>query len=167
MASDRAEVQWHRPRGVRAIHVVAVLSALLALGSVLGMFNQFGASEGGQVTSERRLIASVDLRIANPADAFATGEAEARKAIEAGGPLKLQRLESAGKPPAKADIAKAERLKRQHGIVWVDMGKTTLKSSAYAAGYNHIVQAEIERRHGAEFLDRLMRGEEPDAAAAP
>jgi hypothetical protein len=167
MASERAEVRWHRPRGIRAIHVVAALSALLALGSVLGMFNQFGASEGSQVTSDRRLVASIDLRIANPAEAFATGEAEARKAIEAGGLLKLQRLDVADKPPAKVDDARAERLRRQHGIVWVDMGKTTLKKSGYAAGYNHVVQAEIERRHGAEFLDRLLRGEDPVAPAAP
>ncbi|KQY88458.1 hypothetical protein ASD35_12900 [Pelomonas sp. Root1444] len=154
------EPQWYRRRGVRKVHVVAVLAALLAVAVVLGMFNQFGASDGSVLKTERQLIASVDLRIANPAESFAKGEAEARKDVESDGPLKLFRLDAA-KPPSKADTAKAERLKRRHGIVWVDRGKSTPQSSAYAAGYNHVVQAEIERRHGPEFLDRLLRGEEP------
>jgi hypothetical protein len=159
MRSEFVEPQWARRRGIRTIHVVAVLAALVAVAVVLGMFNQFGASDGDRVQVERRLVASVDLRIGNPAEAFAKGEAEARADIEAG-TLKLHT--SGPKPADKTDAARARQLKQRYGIVWVHDGeKPTLKASAYAAGYNHVVRAEIEKRHGAEFLDRLLRGEEP------
>ena len=159
MLSEWVEPQWQRPRGIRTVHVVAVLSALLAAGAVFGLFSAFGVAEGhGPGYAERQLLASVDLRIANPAEAFAKGESKARVDVDAG-VLQLLNFGKA-KPTSKADTAKAQRLKR-HGIVWVHKGGVaTLKESAYAAGYNHVVQAEIERRHGGDFLDPLMRGEE-------
>lgn len=159
MISERPEVRWQRPRGVRAIHVVAVLSALLAAGSVLGLFNQFGPSEG-EATSERQLIASVDLRIANPAELFAKGETQARTDVEAG-TLKLQQVGPRSKWTA-AELARNQRLKQRYGITWVLADKVTPQASAFAAGYNHIAQAEIERRHGPDFVEQLLRGEEPD-----
>ena len=167
MLSEWVEPKWQRPRGIRTVHVIAVLSALLAAGTVFGLFSAYSLGEAhAPGEAERQLVASVDLRIANPAEAFANGEAKARVDVEAG-VLQLLNFGKA-KPLTKADAAKAQRLKQRHGIVWVHKGDVaTLKESAYAAGYNHVVQAEIERRHGTDFLDRLMRGEEPDVAGTP
>lgn len=169
MLSDWVEPKWQRRRGVRTVHVVAVLCALAAAGGVLAMFNNYGITDvfsGGPGGDERTLIASVDLRIANPAEAFALGEAEARADIEAG-QLKLLRF-GQDKPPGKAEAAQAQRLKQSHGIVWVSQREpATPRQSAHAAGYNHVVQAEIERRHGRDFLDSLLRDTERDAAKAP
>lgn len=167
MFPDWVEPKWQQRRGIRKIHVVAVLSALLAAGVVYVLFSNFGVIEAnrpGQV--DRRLVASVDLRIANPAEAFAKGETEARLDIEAG-VLKLLSFGKA-KLSTKADAARVQRLKQRHGIVWVHKdAEATPKESAYAAGYNHAVQTEIERRHGADFVERLMRGEDPEAGKTP
>ncbi len=165
MLSDFVEPKWQRKRGIRTVHVVAVLSALVSAVVVVSMFDSFGLSDGPS-TSDRQLVASVDLRIANPTEAFAAGEAEARKDIKAGPTLKLRKF-GPTTPPTKAEAAHAQQLKKRYDIVWVNDGKVaTLKASAYAAGYNHVVQAEIEKRHGAEFLERLLRGEDP-AGATP
>lgn len=145
---------WRQPR--KAIRVVAVLSALLAAATVFGLFDQFGVIKGA-AKPERQLIAAVDLRVGNPAGAVERGEAKAREDIEQG-LLQLQALGPAA--PAKADAAKARRLKQRYGIVWVHKaGEATPLAQAFVDGYNRVMQAEIERRHGREFLDALLRGE--------
>ena len=151
MLSDWVEPQWRHRRGVRVVQVVAVLAALLAALSLLGMFNQFGASDGDAVKTERQLVAAVDLRVGNPAGAAERGAARARADIEAG----LLQLESFG--PA-VPAAKAQRLKQRYGFAWVNKGKeATLLTQAHADSYNRVMQAEIERRHGREVLDQLLR----------
>ena len=155
LADERLGAGWRRPR--TAIRIVAVLSALLAGAALWGMFSQ-SRFVGGEAKPERQLIASVDLRVGNPAGAAERGEALARKDIEAG----LLQLETFG--PA-APPATAQRLKQRHGFTWISKGKEpTPLSQAHADAYNRVMQAEIERRHGREFLDQLLR--ERDGSAA-
>lgn len=159
MLSDWVEPQWERPRGVRKVHVVAVLCALLAAGLVLLMFSEFGLFEPS-TRGDRQLVARVDLRIGGTAESFAAGEAQAHKDVEAG----LLQLQTAGKPkpPSAEEAALAQRLKRRFGLVRVGHGDAASpKSTAFVAGYNLVVGAELERRHGAEVAERLLRGEEP------
>lgn len=156
MLTDFVEPKWQRPRGIRRVHLVAVLAALAAVGVVLVMFNKFGivniSTEG-----DRLLLASVDLRIGNPAGAAERGEALARADIEAG-ELKLQTL---GPPPTKAEKARAERMKRRYGVGWVRHSEQiTPLTSAYVQAYNRVMHAEIERRHGKDVADGLA-GFEP------
>lgn len=141
-------------RRLRPIHAVAVLCSVLAAGSVYALFDRFGVLDGpGQ--GERQLIASVDLRVGNPEGAAQRGEALARKDIEAG----LLQLQVFGPdvPPTAAETARAKRWKASHGITWVRKGNTpTLLTQAFASAYNRVMQAEIERRHGAPVLDKLL-----------
>lgn len=154
MLSDWVEPQWRRRRGVRTVQVVAVLAALLAVLSLLGMFNQFGASDGDVIKTERQLVASVDLRVGNPAGAAERGEAKARADIKAG----LLQLQIFGPPKTKAEAAKAQRLEKRYGVDWVYKGEEgSLLALAFADGYNGVMRAEIERRHGGEALEQLMR----------
>jgi hypothetical protein len=154
MLSDWVEPQWRRRRGVRTVQVVAVLAALLAALSLLGMFNQFGASDGDVVKAERQLVASVDLRVGNPAGAVERGEAKARADIKAG----VLQLQIFGPPKTKVEAAKAQRLEKRYGVDWVYKGEDgSLLARAFANGYNGVMRAEIERRHGSEALDQLMR----------
>lgn len=158
MLSDWVEPQWERPRGVRKVHVVAVLCALLAAGLVLLMFSEFGLFEPS-TRGDRQLVARVDLRIGGTAAAFAEGEAQAHKDVEAG-QLKLQ---TAGKaaPASPEAAARAQRLKKRFGISWVSHGDAVSpKATAFVAGYNHVVAAELERRHGAQVAEQLLGGEE-------
>jgi hypothetical protein len=141
---------WRQPR--KAARVVAVLCALLAAATVFVLFDRFGIV--GESKPERQLIAAVDLRIGNPAGAAERGEALARADLEQG----LLQLQTLG--PDKPDAAKARRLKQRYGIVWVHKaGEATPLAQAFVDGYNRVMQAEIERRHGRELLDALLRGE--------
>lgn len=142
---------WRQPR--KAIRVVAVLSALLAAATVFGLFDRFGIIRG-EAKPERELIAAVDLRIGNPAGADERGEAKARGDIEAG----LLQLQAWG--PEKVDAAKARRLKQRYDIAWVSKAeKPTPLTQAFADGYNRVMLAEIERRHGPALRDELVHGE--------
>ena len=158
MASEQVDPQWRRPRGVRAVHVVAVLSALLAAGGVFGLFSRFGVVEVS-TKAQPQLIASIDLRIGDPVRAAARGEAKAQADVEAG----LLHLQTFGltEPPTKADLARAGRLKQRYGIVWINRGsEATPQTQAYADAYNRVMQAEIGRRHGKAFVGRLMQSDD-------
>jgi hypothetical protein len=148
LADERLGMGWHRSR--TRIRVVAVLCSLLAAATVFGLFNEFRASSG-EAKPEKQLIATIDLRIGTPALAAERGEAQARQDVETG----LLQLEAFGPatPPAQA-----KRLKQHFGFAWISKGEeATPLSQAHADAYNRVMQAEIERRHGREFLDRLMR----------
>jgi hypothetical protein len=152
--SGRPEVAvtWRRSR---RIHIVAAIVSLLAAGSVVWLFDTFGIVRASDAV-ERQLIASVDLRIGDPAAVRQQGEARAKADIEAG----LLQLQTFARKPADA-AAEAEhdrRLKERLGIAWVH--KTTEPTPlalAFVGGYNRIMQAEIERRHGKAALDELLR----------
>lgn len=168
LADERLGTGWRRPR--TAIRVVAVLCSLLAAATVLSLFSSFRVTEG-DTKPQRQLVATIDMGIANRVLATEQGQAQARLDVEAGA-LKLLVVGPA-EAPTPADSARAERLKRLYGIVWVHNGDAdTPQSQAYARGYNRVVKAEIERRHGKAFLDRLLREQEtgaakPDKAATP
>lgn len=149
-------------RRLRAIHGVAVLAALVAAGSVFGLFNRFGVVDGPG-RAERQLIATVDLRIGNPAVAAERGEAKARADLEAG---LLQVRSFAAEAPKDADVAaRLKRWKQRYGIEWVvKTDEATPLAQAFADGYNRVMHAEIERRHGHEVAQRLQR--ELDEASA-
>jgi len=154
MLSDFVEPKWQRPRGIRRVHLVAVLAALAAVGVVLVMFNKFGIVQLS-TADERLLIAAVDLRIGNPAGAAERGEARARADIEAG----LLQLQVFGAKPA---ATQARRLKKDYGFAWVHKGKeATPLTQAFADGYNRVMRAEIERRHGRAFVDELLKPAPP------
>lgn len=151
MFPDWVEPKWQQRRGVRKIHVVAVLSALLAAGVVYGLFSEFGVIEANRPGKvERQLVAAVDLRVGNPAGAAERGEAKARADVEAG----LLQLETFGDAvtPAQARLAK-----QRYGLTWVNKGKSpTPLTQAHADAYNRVMRAEIERRHGREVADELL-----------
>lgn len=154
MLSEFVEPQWVRRRGVRTIQVVAVLAAVLAALGVLGLFNQFGASDGDRVEAQRQLIGTVDLSIGNTVLAAQRGEAQAREDLKAG----LLQLQAFGPAPTGADAARIQQLKQRYGLTWVRKEKpATPVTQAFADGYNRVMQAEVERRHGGESLDRRLR----------
>lgn len=149
--------KWQRRRGLRRIHVVAVLCSLAAAGVVLAMFNEFGILPAGSSDGDRQLVATVDLRLGTPALAAERGAAQARADIEAG-TLKLQTV---GPQPAKSAAARAERMKQRYGVELVHRSeKVTPEATAYADAYNRVMQAEIARRHGKEVAEGLA-GFEP------
>lgn len=146
LADERLGAGWRRNR--KAIRSVAVLCSVLAAATVFGLFSQFRAAEG-EAKPQRQLIGTIDLRIGNPVAAAERGEAKARADIEAG----LLQLQGFG-----AVTAKAQRLKQRYGVTWINKGEAaTPLTQAYADGYNRIVHAEIERRHGQGYLDRLVQ----------
>jgi hypothetical protein len=158
LADELLGTGWRRPR--KAVRTVAVVCALLAAAAVFGLFNRFRVQQG-EAKPERQLVATIDLSIGNPVVAAGRGEAQARLDIEAG----LLQFKTFGPALTKADTAKALRLKQRHGVTWVHKAEAaTPVTDAYADGYNRAMQAEIERRHGAEVLRRVMR--EFDAGAA-
>lgn len=149
--SGRSEpvVTWRRSR---RIHFVAAVVSVLALGSVLWMFDTFGIVSPSDAV-ERQLIASVDLRIGDPATVGQQGEARARADIEAG----LLQLQTFAKAPPDA-AAQASRLKERLGFAWVHKAtEATPLARAFVDGYNRVMRAEIERRHGKAALDQLLR----------
>jgi hypothetical protein len=153
MLSEFVEPKWQRKRGIRKIHVVAVLSAVAAAGLVLLMFNEFGVVETGPGSGERLLVATVDLRLGTPALSKERGQARARADVEAG-VLKVQRV---GPPPSKAEAARAERMKQRYEVEWVTHSdKVTPLTAAFVEGYNGVMRAEIERRHGKAVADGLL-----------
>jgi hypothetical protein len=157
MLSEWVEPKWQRRRGVRKIHVLAVLSALSAAGVVLLMFTEFGIPESGPGGAERQLFATVDLRLGTPALSFERGQARARADVEAG----LLRLQRVGPPPSKAEAARAERMKKRYEVAWVSHSEQrTPLTLAYADAYNRVMHAEIERRHGKTVADGLLGFEE-------
>lgn len=172
---------WQQARGLRRVHVMAAVIALVAATTIFVVFDKLRASNHIHIPAKPQLVADVDLRIANPAEAFGQGEDEARKDIAAG-KLRLRLVGS--EKPSDEDRARQRRLKQRYGIDWQfieipapikveagkdggavgfkDGGKTPAHVlAARAAGYNHLVQDEIARRHGAEFLEKLLKGEEP------
>ncbi|KQW52268.1 MULTISPECIES: hypothetical protein [unclassified Roseateles] len=152
MLSEFVEPKWQRRRGIRKIHVVAVLSAVVSAGAVVLMFNEFGVVQGPG-GGERQLIATVDLRLGTPALAFERGQARARADLEAG-LLKLQRV---GPPPSKAETARDARMKQRYGVEWVSRSdQATPLTPAFADGYNGVMRAEIERRHGKAVAEGLL-----------
>ncbi len=156
LADERLGKGWHRSR--TRIRVLAVLCSLLAAGVVYGLFEQFRVIPG-EARPEKQLIASVDLRIGNPAGAAERGEARARADIEAG----LLQLQTLAPVPG---AGKAPLPKAQHGVAWVHKaGEATLLLRAFVDAYNRVMQAEIERRHGREALDEVLRTEPAGAPA--
>lgn len=143
-------VTWRRSR---RIHLVAVLVSLLAAGSVVWLFDTFGIVRPSDAV-ERQLIASVDLRIGDPAAVGQQGEARAKADIEAG----LLQLQTFSSKPAAAEAARDQRLKERLGVTWIHKTtEATPLALAFMGGYNRIMQAEIERRHGKAALDELLR----------
>lgn len=150
-------------RRFRPIHGVAVLCSLLSAGVVFGLFNRFGVLTPS-AESERQLIASVDLRIGNPAGALARGEACARVDLEAG-LLQLQ-FRGPDKPPTATERARAQALKAKYGVTWVrKTGESPPLAEAFVEGYNKVMSAEIERRHGRDRLEQWLQ--EGPAVSAP
>jgi len=153
MLSEFVEPRWQRKRGLRKIHVVAVLSAVLAATAVVLMFNAFGVLPDGPGSGERQLVATVDLRLGTPALSRERGQARARADVEAG-VLKVQRV---GPPPSKAEAARAERMKQRYEVEWVTHSdKVTPLTTAFVDGYNGVMRAAIERRHGKDVADGLL-----------
>lgn len=167
---------WQQPKGLRRLHVVAAVVALVAATTIFVIFDKLRASNHIHIPAKPQLIADVDLRIANPAEAFGKGEDEARKDIAAG-KLRLRLVGS--EKPSDEDRARQRRLKQRYGIDWVfietpapvkagesgafkDAGKVPAHVlAAQAAGYNRIVHDELARRHGPEVAEKLAKGEEP------
>ncbi len=152
LLTEFVEPKWQRPRGVRRIHVVAVLFALAAVSVVLLMFVKFGIVHL-DTSGDRLLVATVDLRLGTPALAAERGAAVARADIEAG-ELKLQTV---GPQPGKAETVRAERMKQRYGVTWVHKGtEVTPASTAFVEAYNRVMHAEIERKHGKAVADGLL-----------
>ncbi len=167
---------WQQGRGLRRVHVLAAVFALVAATTIFVAFDKLRASNHIHIPAKPQLVADVDLRIANPAQAFGQGEEEARKDIAAG-KLRLRLVGS--EKPSEEDRARQRRLKQRYGIDWrfieipapvkagdsgafKDAGKTPAHVlAAQAAGYNRIVQDELARRHGPEVAEKLAKGEEP------
>lgn len=148
LADERLGTGWRRPR--TAVRVVALLCSLLAAGVVFGLFNRFGIIRS-EARPERQLIGTIDMGIAHRE----LGQIQARADI-ASGVLKL--LSFGPAEPSAEDHVRAERLKKRYGVIRVSHGEApTPQSQAYANGYNWAVKAEIKRRHGQDFLDRLLR----------
>ncbi|MFG6428686.1 hypothetical protein ACG00Y_02110 [Roseateles sp. LYH14W] len=157
--------KWHRPRGIRRIHVVAVLFALAAVSVVLVMFVKFGIVHL-DTSGDRLLVATVDLRLGTPELAAERGAAQARRDLEAG-ELKLQTV---GPDPTKGETARAERMKQRYGVTWVSKSKeVTPASTAFVEAYNRVMHAEIERKHGKVVADGLLGfdGAKPRPSASP
>jgi len=148
LADERLGKGWQRSR--TRIRVVAVLCSLLAALVMYSLFDRFRvAKDDGK--PKRQTIAEVDLRIGNPAGAAERGEFKARADIEAG----LLQLETFG-PGLPA--AKARQLKQRYGITALVKGKqATPLTQAHADAYNRVMQAEIERKHGREALEQVLR----------
>lgn len=157
-------MRWRKPR---PIQVVALIGSVLAAGTVLVMFNRMSGFMGRR-NAEPQLIATVDLRLGNTLLATERGQAQARKDIEAG-LLQFQTFTAeAALTPAEA--ARARRLKQRYGVTWLRKSGTpapTPVSQAYVDGYNGVVRAEIERRHGRDALDHLMPDDPHPGAPRP
>lgn len=170
MHPDQIQLVWKRRRGLRKIHLVAVLIAVAAPLVLAGLFKQIEHAKAS-ARPERQVFASIDLRIGNPVFSAQQGEEQARKDIEAGTP-QWQTL--AAEPTATpATKAKAALLKERYGLTRRYHGEVhDPVVLAYVEAYNRVVQAEIERKFGPEVLKRLQRDEDPhpakpDQAASP
>lgn len=152
LADERHGAGWRRPR-TRA-RIAAVLASLLAATVVFGLFNRFGLTQGER-QPERQLIATIDLRLGNAVFAAERGATQARTDIEAG-LLQLQ-TSSPAESQTRAEAAKARRLEQRYGVTWLHKGgASSAVSEAYMDGYNRVMQAEIERRHGRRAVDELL-----------
>jgi len=148
LADELTGKGWRRNR--TRIRIAAVLASLLAAAVIWGLFERFRVP-AGETKPQRELIAAIDLRVGNPAGAAERGEARAKADIEAG----LLQLEIFGGPVAPA---KAQQLKQRFGITMVSKGKAaTPLTQAHVDAYNRVMQAEIERKHGREALDQVLR----------
>lgn len=152
LLTEFVEPKWQRPRGIRRVHVVAALCAVVAVSVVLMMFVKFGIVPI-DTSGDRLLLATVDLRLGTPALAAERGAALARQDLEAG-QLKLQTL---GPKPTRAETARAARMEQRYGVAFVHKGdKLTPESQAFVDAYNVVMRAEIERRHGRDVAEGLM-----------
>jgi hypothetical protein len=143
-------MRWRKPR---PIQVVALVISVLAAGSVLVVFNRMSGFMG-RTKVEPQLVANIDLSIGNTVLAGQRGEAQARLDIEAG----LLQLQAFGPAPGGADVARIQQIKHRFGLTWVRKGESAGPvAQAFADGYNRVMQAEAERRHGGESLDRRLR----------
>lgn len=159
LLTEFVEPKWQRPRGIRRIHVVAVLFAVAAVGVVLAMFVRYGIVRL-DTSGDRLLVATVDLRLGTPALAAERGAAQARFDIEAG-ELKVQTV---GPKPGKAQAARAARMKERYGVDWVNRSEqVTPEATAHAQAYNRVMRVEIERKHGKDVADGLLGFEETQA----
>lgn len=153
MLSDFVEPKWQRRRGVRRVHVVAVLIALAAAAGVLLLFSAYGIVDIGPARGERQLIATVDLRLGTPGLAADRGAALARQDLEAG----LLKLQTLGPPPGKGAVARAERMTQRYGVGFAHYSEQrTPETEAFVAAYNRVMAAEIERRHGKDVAEGLL-----------
>jgi hypothetical protein len=147
LADERLGKGWRRSQ--TRSRVVAVLSALIAAAVLYGLFERFRVPPGDS-GPQRQTLASVDLRIGNPAGAAERGEARARADIEAG----LLQLETFGEDITPAH---ARLMKQRYGLTWISKGKSPrLLTQAHADAYNRVMRAEIERRYGREVADNLV-----------
>jgi len=147
LADERLGKGWRRSQ--TRSRVVAVLSALIAAAVLYSLFERFRV-QPGESKPEWQTVASVDLRIGNPAGAAERGEARAKADVEAG---RLQ-LETFGETITPAH---AQLMKQRYGLTWINKGKSpTLLTQAHADAYNHVMRAEIERRYGREVADKLV-----------
>lgn len=147
-----------RLRKPRPIQVVALAVSVLAAGSVLVMFNRMSGFMG-RTKAEPQLIATVDLRLGNTFLAAERGATQARTDIEAG-LLQLQTFAPA-EPQTRAEAARARHWKQRYGVTWLHKSEArTPVTEAYADGYNRVMQAEIERRHGRAVVDELLPKDE-------
>lgn len=148
LADELTGKGWRRNR--TRIRIAAVLASLVAAGIIWALFERFRVPPA-ETKPARELIAAVDLRVGNPAGAAERGGAKARADLEAG----LLQLETFG--PA-TPAAKAQRLKQRWGIAVVGKGRqATPLTQAHADAYNRVMQAEIERKHGREALEQVLR----------
>ncbi|MDG0834431.1 hypothetical protein [Roseateles saccharophilus] len=157
-------MRWRRPRP-RPIQVVALAGSVLAAGTVLMMFNRMSGFMG-RTRAEPQLIATVDLRLGNTLLAADRGEAQARADIEAG-LLQLQTFAPA-EPQTRAEAAKTRQWKQRFGVTRLHKTEArTPVAEAYADGYNRVMLAEIERRHGRSALDELLHGQDRATTGEP
>lgn len=153
LLTEFVEPKWQRRRGIRRIHVLAVLCALAALGVVLTMFSKFGVVDLSSRDGERQLIGTVDLRLGTPALAAERAAAQARADIEAG----ILKLQTVGAKPTKAEIARAQRMEQRYGVVFANKSeKVTPETQAFVDSYNRVMRDEIERRLGKDVAEGLM-----------
>ncbi|RZJ08341.1 MAG: hypothetical protein EOP39_14085 [Rubrivivax sp.] len=153
MLTEWVEPKWQRRRGIRPVHVVAVLCAVLAAAVVVNLFKEFGVVDAGPGQAERQLIGTVDLRLGTPALAAERAALLARADIEAG----ILKLQTVGPKPTKADVARAHRMEQRYGVIFANKSeRVTPETQAFVDSYNQVMREEIERRLGKDVAEGLM-----------
>lgn len=155
-------MRWRKPR---PIQVVALVGSVLAASTVLVMFNRMSGFMG-RTKAEPQLVATVDLRLGNPMFSAQRGETEARADIEAG-LLQLQTFTPEASH-TREDAARARQLKQRFGVAWLHKKEAaTPFSQAYVDGYNRVMRAELERRHGRAAVGALLPKDEAENSGGP